>query len=213
MQSSKFIIVGLSGRKHSGKSLAAQCLRLWAVENQVEVHHIYFAKALKDGLEAMGIPGPYIHDPALKEKPLPLLGGKSGRHAMVTLGTEWGRKMMTPNLWVNLFSRNIFKLYGSWAQEGRINPVLVLVDDVRFPEEVEEIQDFRFLGVQVALIHIERPSLPRFPKWWEFWKQKPHISERFQPDGFKIPTVINDSTLTVLDKRIRVALQGQVDLT
>jgi hypothetical protein len=44
---------------------------------------------------------------------------------MVTLGTEWGRDAVHPDLWVRL-----------WAASGP-RTSRVVVEDVRFPNEVE----------------------------------------------------------------------------
>lgn len=38
----------------------------------------------------------------LKEKPCAILGGKTPRHAMQTLGTDWGRKCIDEDLWVRI---------------------------------------------------------------------------------------------------------------
>jgi hypothetical protein len=39
--------------------------------------------------------------PEQRNRPQPLLGGKSARYAMSTLGTQWGRNLITPNIWAN----------------------------------------------------------------------------------------------------------------
>lgn len=43
----------------------------------------------------------------LKEVPTPLLQGKTPRHAMQTLGNEWGRKLIGENLWVDAMVKRL----------------------------------------------------------------------------------------------------------
>lgn len=63
---------------------------------------------------------------------------------MQTLGTEWGRECIAPDVWTRL------TLAGASLREGRS----VVIDDVRFPNEVVAI---RALGGIV--VRIERPGL------------------------------------------------------
>jgi hypothetical protein len=58
-----------------------------------------------------------------KEQPIPWLG-KSMRHLMQTLGTEWGRTFVDANLWTLLLERAMIP-----------NIVPVIVPDVRFDNE------------------------------------------------------------------------------
>jgi hypothetical protein len=67
----------------------------------------------------------------LKEKPSPLLGGKTPRHAMQTLGTEWGRNLISADLWTNAWLVPV--------QEHLANGRCVVVDDVRFKNEMQII--------------------------------------------------------------------------
>lgn len=78
-----------------------------------------------------------------KEELVPQLG-VSCRHLMRTLGTEWGRTCVSPTIWIETFKQQIAGLQR------------VVVDDVRFPNELEVIQQ---LGGE--LWHITRPGLER----------------------------------------------------
>ncbi len=78
-----------------------------------------------------------------KEEVLPDLG-VSPRHLMRTLGTEWGRGCVHPNLWLQSFQSRLAGLQ------------LVVVDDVRFPNETELICR---LGGEVWLL--QRPGHDR----------------------------------------------------
>jgi hypothetical protein len=67
-----------------------------------------------------------LHDD-LKEVPTPFLNGQTPRHAMQTLGTEWGRKLIHPDIWVDATMR---------AAEQFDK---VVIPDVRFPNEVAAV--------------------------------------------------------------------------
>lgn len=79
-----------------------------------------------------------------KETPIADLGGKSARELMQTLGTDWGRKMVHEDLWVNVAKREIENMMNDGSS--------VVIDDIRFPNEVEMIKS---LGGQI--IYVDRP--------------------------------------------------------
>ena len=78
-----------------------------------------------------------------KGEPDPSLGGHTPRYLMQTLGTEWGRRMISDDIWLRAWVK---------ALGGHRN---VVVDDVRFPNEAELI---RSLGGYI--IQIDRPNGP-----------------------------------------------------
>jgi hypothetical protein len=57
----------------------------------------------------LGLKDEHFFDRQLKETPLPVIG-KSPREIMQTLGTEWGRRLVNPDLWVCLAEREVEKL-------------------------------------------------------------------------------------------------------
>jgi hypothetical protein len=121
-------IIGLCGPAKSGKSLAAQYLA-----NEYGFERVRFAGPLKAMLAALGL-SPDEIDGDLKEQPSALLGGQTPRHAMITLGTEWGRQLIDPDLWINAWRLAV----------DRLPPgVPVVVEDCRFANEAGEI---RLLG-------------------------------------------------------------------
>lgn len=69
----------------------------------------------------------------LKEKPDPYLNGSSPRHAMRTLGTEWGRELIHPDIWTSLWRRRV----NLHLKAG----LSVVVDDLRFPNEADLVRD------------------------------------------------------------------------
>lgn len=119
------MIIALTGLAGSGKSTAAKHL--------VEKHGftlVKFAAPLKDMLRPLGL-GDREIEGDLKEVPCALLGGRTPRHAMQTLGTEWGRECMDPDLWIRIALK---RAAAELDQGGK-----VVMDDCRFPNEAEAV--------------------------------------------------------------------------
>jgi hypothetical protein len=102
----------------------------------------------------------------LKHVPSPYLNDQTPRHAMQTLGTEWGRNCMGEEFWVSAAREQI-----EMSFENGLN---VVVDDVRFPNEADMIRDLG--GV---MVRIRRPSLEKNNKkpWYNRWFSRGHSSE------------------------------------
>lgn len=71
-----------------------------------------------------------------REQPIDWLG-KSPRHLMQTLGTEWGRDCVHPDLWVML-AENEWKLHTARRYNAE-NGVGLVFTDVRFHNEADMI--------------------------------------------------------------------------
>lgn len=165
------MIVGLVGSKGCGKSTVAN---LMVQNNGFQV--VKFAGALKDMLRALGLSEEEIEGD-LKETPSDLLCGKTPRHAMQTLGTEWGRDMIGPNFWVQAWAAR--------AQQHR----LVVCDDCRFENEAATIA-----GNNGRLIRIIRPSADGHGDT--------HASEALANELPVHAEVINDGTIDQLYQRV-----------
>ncbi|WP_201271833.1 AAA family ATPase [Sinorhizobium meliloti] len=115
-------LVALTGAAGSGKSTATRYL--------VE-HHGYtlvkFAGPLKDMCRALGLDDRQIEGD-LKEVPCDILAGRTPRHAMQTLGTQWGRDCIAEDFWIRLWKMRA-------VQHKR-----VVVDDCRFPNEADAVR-------------------------------------------------------------------------
>lgn len=85
-----------------------------------------FATPLKRMLFAMGWEREYLYGDS-KEVPHPFFG-VSGREAMQTLGTLWGRGCVSNDVWVRLCAQEIT----SKIEEGADN---IIITDVRFNDE------------------------------------------------------------------------------
>jgi hypothetical protein len=126
-------IVGLTGLAGSGKSTAAEYL-----ERQHGYVRLRFAAPLKNALRRM-LQDALVDDHTiermiegdLKEVPQPVLLGKTPRHAMQRLGTEWGRHCIGEAFWVNLLQNTI---------EGLPPGTRIVVEDVRFTNEAKMLR-------------------------------------------------------------------------
>lgn len=138
------ILLGLAGKKQSGKSTAALSL----FENHGFICHA-FASPLKRMLQEIGIDYEACEDATLKERTLRELDilpiDITVRKVMQTLGTEWGRNCIHPQLWGTLMQQQI-------NQSAKINP-LQCVTDIRFEDEAYLIRN---MGGTV--VHIKRPG-------------------------------------------------------
>ena len=119
------MIIGLSGLKSSGKSTAANFL----VEDGFT--KMSFAEPIKRMLACIRLSPRDLYGDR-KEEPNSMLDGNTPRYAMQTLGTEWGRNSISSNIWVNVVKHDILK--------G--NAKDIVIDDCRFPNEVDMIKDF-----------------------------------------------------------------------
>lgn len=81
-------------------------------------------------------------DGDLKRTPDPLLGGRTPTHALQTLGTEWGRQTIHPDLWVDLWTVRARR----WLDKG----FGVIQDSVRFRNEGERIHELGGLVVRLV---------------------------------------------------------------
>ncbi len=126
------MLIGLAGKKRVGKDTAAKVFagRGWHVDS--------FAAPLRALVEQ--IAGPITDEN--KERGITWLGGKSRREMMQTLGTEWGRQMVHPEIWVRSLLHRV---------RGR----RAVITDLRFENEAEAIR--KAGGI---VVHITRPSAP-----------------------------------------------------
>lgn len=131
-------VVGITGRKYHGKDTAAAHFRAQGYK------HLRFADPLKQMLRAFYFTAGC--DPSLverklegdlKEAPCEYLCGKTPRHAMQTLGNEWGRDCISDTLWVDTLKRRAH-IYDS-----------LVVSDMRYPNECAAILSWGGLTLRV----------------------------------------------------------------
>jgi hypothetical protein len=137
-QPARRTIIAFTGLAGAGKSTAAAHLT-----KSRGFERVRFAGPLKAMMAALGCTPAEI-DGDRKEQPCDLLGGKTPRWAMQTLGTEWGRQLIGDDLWIRAWRAAVDRLPAG---------VPVVVDDCRFPNEAEAIQ-----AADGVLVKIERPG-------------------------------------------------------
>lgn len=127
-------LVAFCGAAGAGKSTAADALVAegWRVVSFARPLKAMFLQMLLQAGVDDSTAARMIHGD-LKETPADVLAGRSPRHAMQTLGTEWGRDCMAEDFWTRLAVRQIREIH---AAGGR-----VVVDDCRFPNEAAAVRD------------------------------------------------------------------------
>lgn len=113
-------------------------------------------------------------DGDLKEKPIPMWNNVTTRYLMQTLGTDWGRNMVHPEMWVRAAMTEIL-----YAVEDKETPVVV--DDMRFPNEYDAMA-----RQGATLIRVETP---------EQQASAAHASEGALNDHHFDYTIVNDGTV------------------
>lgn len=133
-------IIGLAGRAGTGKTTLARAMsKLLSAQERNNSCVRSFAdpiKVMSNNLwQFLG------HEGAPNKTDL-MYKNVSVRKVMQTLGTEWGREHLGPDIWVDCMRVR--------AERARKNGVThFIIDDVRFPNEVEMIQSLD--GTVVAL--------------------------------------------------------------
>jgi len=146
-------LIAITGKKGCGKSTASKHLEL-----SHGFKRISFADPLKCMLLSLGLSSEELWGEA-KEVPSELLGGQTPRHAMQTLGTEWGRNLVHKDIWILAWKIQVAKC-----------STPVVVDDLRFLNEAKIVKE---LGGKIILIeraetttrgmHISEVELEKIP--------------------------------------------------
>ena len=164
------MIVGVIGPKGSGKSVVAKLL----VGKYGFTRHA-FADPLKRALMvAFDLDDRQVYGDQ-KEIPTHKLCGRTPRHAMMTLGTEWGRELIHPDIWAT-------------AWYSTLPPGNVVVDDLRFPNEFELVKN----KLDGYVVSVRRPG-------YEY--DASHASERHSELEWDFQ-ILNDGDLPQFQTRI-----------
>lgn len=138
-------ILAICGRAQSGKSTLAKLLE---TEHGYEIND--FADPLKGMIRTLlmmqGMTETDVYEHlygSKKEISCPEFSGRTARHAMQTLGTEW-RNLINIHLWVNVWENRIIDL------------PKVVVGDMRYPHELERVKSLG--GKTISVIRGEDPT-------------------------------------------------------
>jgi len=134
-------VIGIAGKAGSGKDTLATYLA-----TRLKLQTYSFAHPLKKALNAIfGFDMSQWDDRVWKERVIPEYG-QSPRYLAQTIGTEWGRDLVHPDLWVLLAEKTRKAAVEQGWVRGLICP------DARFENECTWIREH---GV---IIHIRRPT-------------------------------------------------------
>jgi hypothetical protein len=146
---SRIALCGLAG---SGKSTAADYF--------VSLHgfkRLSYAAPIKRMLRSLLIEAGAgfmeaveMTDGKLKELPSPFLCGHSPRYALQTLGTEFGREIIGPDIWRRILLNKVRK-----------HSCPLVVDDARFGDEIVDLRQAGFLIVRIDRGNCESDSPAR----------------------------------------------------
>jgi hypothetical protein len=170
-------VIGIGGRAGSGKNVVAGMI--------ADAKVIQLADPLYAMISAMlGVSQERLRDRDFKERAIEWLG-KSPRQLLQTLGTEWGRTLVSEDVWLAIAEQRI----AAMLEDG---VPCVVVADLRFDNEAEMI---RRLGGQVW--EVLRPDAPGVAE---------HASERGLAPHLVDRTIANTGTLTELRHHVEAAL-------
>lgn len=136
-----------------------------------------FAKPLYDAVNTMfGWHIAQWADREWKERVIPELGA-SPRRLLQTMGTEWGRELINPDIWVYLAGQ-------AWTHHCRVyDPPALVITDLRFDNEAEWV-----LQEGGTIVEVVRPAARDI-------KEAAHPSELGIARGFERVVVHNDSDI------------------
>jgi len=129
-----FAFVGYMG---SGKTTVAKA----ALTGQTDFVHFGFSDPMIEMMRALGVSESIITNKSRWNEPLDILSGRTLRHAMQTIGTEWGRNQMHPDFWLN----HGMQRARNFENQGKHS----FIDNVRFPNEYRAI--YKAGGILIAL--------------------------------------------------------------
>lgn len=222
------LIIGISGKKRSGKDELGKYIQEWNKTFVVKK----FADKIKDMIcVLLNCTREQLEDEEWRTTPLDeswwlytdgchqeaYLGGNmkmldgyntlvkqtSPRTLMQDLGTNCGRDILHPNIWVNATFRDYTKKVRQFDEFSDGGPMMTsmypnwVITDVRFPNEVEAIESRGGF-----VIRVERPSII---------STDTHASETSLDDWAFPNKIINDSTLEALKFELeKILLQWRI---
>ena len=149
-----FKVIGITGKARSGKDTVAQdifdlCTRTGKAWVEVRPIALPIKLMMETLLEPFSSSYDDLDDMLYgKSKEYTLAPfGKSPRQMMQTLGTDWGRDMVSKSIWLDLANKEI-RCLRKRSLEATI-PYLYVIPDVRFANELE---------ICDTIINVTRPS-------------------------------------------------------
>lgn len=202
-------IIGISGPARSGKDTVAKIMAALLIETDAEdlQNHIIATESFAAPIKSMvamlldffgygSVMNKSSQEPFIegdrKEEVLDRINA-STRKMMQTLGTDWGRKMIDEDIWLNSMEHR-FNAYGEAKKHGH-DGVFVIITDVRFDNEAELIKQY---GGTVIRIDTDR-ELSEVPA---------HESEGGISDCLVDTHIDNSTSREDLEDRVQGYLEG-----
>lgn len=168
-------LIGINGRLGSGKDTIGKMIQAFRPR---DLRHYSFARPLKEGIKAMfGWDDEMLEDRTKKEA-VDDFWGFSPRKAMQLLGTEYGRKLLRDDIWIQAAQR--FHSTSLEINKGTI------ITDVRFENEAKWIRS----QPNSILLHVLNPEDKPLD-------EKIHESERGVSFYCEDLLVVNDKRLGI----------------
>ena len=178
-------IIGLCGKAGCGKDLAATILH-----QEVTAHRMAFAEPLYEAISVITkVRLSQFDNRKFKEQIIPWIG-KSPRYLLQTLGTEWGRKLVGEDFWVDIL-KNRIEMMEWWNGIARD----IVITDVRFENEAKMIK-----GMGGEVWQINRPGTAAVLE---------HVSENGIAECYIDRTLINSSGIDEFRGEVMCAYRGE----
>lgn len=150
------ILIGISGKKQSGKSTVVDYLQSLFKKNAIVIN---FADELKRIVSLIFDDAPYPKYEVEKQKARVLACGKTVREVLQIFGTE-GARSIDENCWIRAYLKQIRKEYHS----------VILTSDVRFPNEADTIKSNGGILIRLSRNpfpdnHLSETALDGYTEW------------------------------------------------
>ena len=189
----KTSLIGIAGQKQNGKNTICNII-FHNFPSQVIIHS--FAEPIREITKIFGFT---LEDMTVKKEDVHPFWGISWRRFAQLVGTEMFRKVFRKDVWIKMMEMKINK--------DTSNFKFILIDDVRFPNEVIMIKK---LGGTV--IRVIRPSMQTAQSKWAIirWIKSffLHASEKPLPSELIDHEIINDGTEEELKDKVLKLLDG-----
>jgi hypothetical protein len=186
-------LIGIAGKAGTGKDTLADYL-----VRHLRATKYSFALPLKASLNAaFGWKMENWNDREWKERVIPWLG-KSPRQCAQLLGTDWGREMIHPSVWVFLAEQE-YLLHVAMISHGNPHGAIppFVIPDVRFDNEAEMIRSHG--GV---VIRLQRPDTEPIAA---------HKSEDSLREDLIDITYVNDGSIADMCRSVSSSLLRAID--
>jgi energy-coupling factor transporter ATP-binding protein EcfA2 len=158
-------LVALTGAKTVGKTTIAKAVAALSDD----VHILSFATPIRKMLSALGVSQHNLN----VEKEAVVDGlNQSARQMLCSLGTDWGRNMVHPNIWLWAMDQQIAEIYRNAKNKSH---VVIIIDDCRFANEAAwvakkggQIVELYRDGIRYTHEHITEKPLPNSLIDWSF---------------------------------------------